>query len=123
VCVGEAVRGLGMCYLERYLLPFFFPCVFCSRPATELFEAYSMSGMTFNPPVASGTPRRKVPSYCSVSFFKHMIHHHNLCPLAHQAGQVDESCLFHRSALDGRGHGEKQDCSFKLCVENTYWPC
>ncbi|KFR11559.1 Nucleolar complex protein 3, partial [Opisthocomus hoazin] len=29
------------------------------RPATELFEAYSMSGMTFNPPVASGTPRRK----------------------------------------------------------------
>ncbi|NXD75551.1 NOC3L protein, partial [Halcyon senegalensis] len=29
------------------------------RPATELFEAYSMRGMTFNPPVASVTPRRK----------------------------------------------------------------
>ncbi|NXF35844.1 NOC3L protein, partial [Nyctibius bracteatus] len=39
------------------------------RPATELFEAYSMRGMTFNPPVASVTPRRKVPSHLSVSFF------------------------------------------------------
>ncbi|NXA34593.1 NOC3L protein, partial [Eudromia elegans] len=29
------------------------------RPATELFEIYSMKGMTFNPPVASVTPRRK----------------------------------------------------------------
>ncbi|NXY91213.1 NOC3L protein, partial [Alcedo cyanopectus] len=29
------------------------------RPATELFEAYTMRGMTFNPPVASVTPRRK----------------------------------------------------------------
>ncbi|XP_057258343.1 nucleolar complex protein 3 homolog [Pezoporus wallicus] len=29
------------------------------RPATEHFEAYSMRGMTFNPPVASVTPRRK----------------------------------------------------------------
>ncbi|XP_065602227.1 nucleolar complex protein 3 homolog [Cyrtonyx montezumae] len=29
------------------------------RPATELFEAYSMRGMTFNPPVPSVTPRRK----------------------------------------------------------------
>ncbi|XP_025949967.2 nucleolar complex protein 3 homolog [Dromaius novaehollandiae] len=29
------------------------------RPATELFETYSMKGMTFNPPVASVTPRRK----------------------------------------------------------------
>ncbi|NWQ88767.1 NOC3L protein, partial [Burhinus bistriatus] len=29
------------------------------RPATELFEVYSMRGMTFNPPVASVTPRRK----------------------------------------------------------------
>ncbi|NXF03768.1 NOC3L protein, partial [Smithornis capensis] len=29
------------------------------RSATELFEAYCMKGMTFNPPVASVTPRRK----------------------------------------------------------------
>ncbi|NWS44173.1 NOC3L protein, partial [Probosciger aterrimus] len=29
------------------------------RHATEHFEAYSMRGMTFNPPVASVTPRRK----------------------------------------------------------------
>nr|XP_009676098.1 PREDICTED: nucleolar complex protein 3 homolog [Struthio camelus australis] len=29
------------------------------RPATELFETYSMKGMTFNPPVASVAPRRK----------------------------------------------------------------
>ncbi|XP_072195709.1 nucleolar complex protein 3 homolog [Excalfactoria chinensis] len=29
------------------------------RPATELFEAYNMKGMTFNPPVPSVTPRRK----------------------------------------------------------------
>ncbi|XP_030900481.1 nucleolar complex protein 3 homolog [Melopsittacus undulatus] len=29
------------------------------RPATEHFEAYSMRGMTFNPPVASVTPRKK----------------------------------------------------------------
>ncbi|KAM6306152.1 nucleolar complex protein 3 homolog [Aegotheles albertisi] len=29
------------------------------KPATELFEAYSMRGMTFNPPVASVTARRK----------------------------------------------------------------
>ncbi|NWI23872.1 NOC3L protein, partial [Sula dactylatra] len=29
------------------------------RPATELFEAYGITGMTFNPPVASVTPRRK----------------------------------------------------------------
>lgn len=33
---------------------------FCHRPATELFEAYNMKGMTFNPPVPSVTPRRKV---------------------------------------------------------------
>ncbi|NXK96008.1 NOC3L protein, partial [Formicarius rufipectus] len=32
---------------------------FSQRSATELFEAYSMKGMTFNPPVASVTPRRK----------------------------------------------------------------
>ncbi|KAM6347183.1 nucleolar complex protein 3 homolog isoform 2-T2 [Alca torda] len=35
------------------------PLDLSQRPATELFEAYSMSGMTFNPPVASVTPRRK----------------------------------------------------------------
>uniref|UniRef100_U3IYB7 Nucleolar complex protein 3 homolog n=1 Tax=Anas platyrhynchos platyrhynchos TaxID=8840 RepID=U3IYB7_ANAPP len=29
------------------------------RPATELFEAYSIKGMNFNPPVPSVTPRRK----------------------------------------------------------------
>ncbi|NWI89455.1 NOC3L protein, partial [Pitta sordida] len=29
------------------------------RSATELFETYCMKGMTFNPPVASVTPRRK----------------------------------------------------------------
>uniref|UniRef100_A0A8C3GJN5 Nucleolar complex protein 3 homolog n=1 Tax=Cairina moschata TaxID=8855 RepID=A0A8C3GJN5_CAIMO len=32
------------------------------RPATELFEAYSIKGMNFNPPVPSVTPRRKVLS-------------------------------------------------------------
>ncbi|NXG90798.1 NOC3L protein, partial [Stercorarius parasiticus] len=35
------------------------PLDLSQRPATELFEAYSMRGMTFNPPVASVTPRRK----------------------------------------------------------------
>ncbi|XP_071420487.1 nucleolar complex protein 3 homolog isoform X2 [Pithys albifrons albifrons] len=32
---------------------------FSQRSATELFEAYCMKEMTFNPPVASVTPRRK----------------------------------------------------------------
>lgn len=63
VCVGEAALGLVIQYLEMYhLMPFFFHSVFCCRPATELFEAYSTRGMTFNPPVASVTPRRKVLS-------------------------------------------------------------
>ncbi|PKU30188.1 hypothetical protein llap_19508 [Limosa lapponica baueri] len=35
------------------------PLDLSQRPATELFEAYSMRGMTFNPPVAAVTPRRK----------------------------------------------------------------
>ncbi|NXK71873.1 NOC3L protein, partial [Amazona guildingii] len=35
------------------------PLDLSQRPATEHFEAYSMRGMTFNPPVASVTPRRK----------------------------------------------------------------
>lgn len=72
-CVGQAALGLVMYYLKMYLKAFFFHCVFCYRPATELFEAYSMRGMTFNPPVASVTPRRKVPSHRSVSFFNHDI--------------------------------------------------
>lgn len=62
VCVGKAALGLLIYYLEMYLMPFFFQCGFCYRPATELFEAYSMREMTFNPPVASVTPRRKVLS-------------------------------------------------------------
>ncbi|NWS20239.1 NOC3L protein, partial [Pachyramphus minor] len=35
------------------------PLDFSQRSAIELFEAYSMKGMTFNPPVASVTPRKK----------------------------------------------------------------
>ncbi|RLW04149.1 hypothetical protein DV515_00005956 [Chloebia gouldiae] len=35
------------------------PLDLSQRSATELFEAYCMKGMTFNPPVASVTPRRK----------------------------------------------------------------
>uniref|UniRef100_A0A8C3XEC0 Nucleolar complex protein 3 homolog n=1 Tax=Cyanoderma ruficeps TaxID=181631 RepID=A0A8C3XEC0_9PASS len=36
------------------------PLDLSQRSATELFETYCMKGMTFNPPVASVTPRRKV---------------------------------------------------------------
>ena len=68
VCVGEAALGFVIFYLKMYLMLFFFHCGFCYRPATELFEAYSMRGMTFNPPVASVTPRRKVPSHLCVLF-------------------------------------------------------
>ncbi|NXS31332.1 NOC3L protein, partial [Pomatostomus ruficeps] len=35
------------------------PLDLSQRSATELFETYCMKGMTFNPPVASVTPRRK----------------------------------------------------------------
>ncbi|NXD89566.1 NOC3L protein, partial [Chaetorhynchus papuensis] len=35
------------------------PLDLTQRSATELFETYCMKGMTFNPPVASVTPRRK----------------------------------------------------------------
>ncbi|NXN29666.1 NOC3L protein, partial [Nycticryphes semicollaris] len=35
------------------------PLDLSQRPATELFEAYSVRGMTFNPPVAAVTARRK----------------------------------------------------------------
>lgn len=66
--MGEAALGLVRYYLEMYLMPSFFHCGFFYRPATELFEAYSMRGMTFNPPVASVMPRRKVPSHLSVLF-------------------------------------------------------
>lgn len=55
------------------------------RSATELFETYCMKGMTFNPPVASVTPRRKVLSHLSVSFFNHVTHQCNLYLLAHYA--------------------------------------
>uniref|UniRef100_A0A8C0H0Y1 Nucleolar complex protein 3 homolog n=1 Tax=Chelonoidis abingdonii TaxID=106734 RepID=A0A8C0H0Y1_CHEAB len=40
------------------------------RSGTELFETYNMKGMTFNPPVASVIPRKKVLSL-STSFLKH----------------------------------------------------
>uniref|UniRef100_A0A8C4YQG5 Nucleolar complex protein 3 homolog n=1 Tax=Gopherus evgoodei TaxID=1825980 RepID=A0A8C4YQG5_9SAUR len=40
------------------------------RSGTDLFETYNMKGMTFNPPVASVTPRKKVLSL-STSFLKH----------------------------------------------------
>uniref|UniRef100_A0A8C8AM44 Nucleolar complex protein 3 homolog n=1 Tax=Otus sunia TaxID=257818 RepID=A0A8C8AM44_9STRI len=46
--VGAPTEGSGALSLDL-----------SQRPATELFEAYSMRGMTFNPPVASVTPRRK----------------------------------------------------------------
>ncbi|XP_009276293.1 PREDICTED: nucleolar complex protein 3 homolog [Aptenodytes forsteri] len=46
--VGAPTEGSGALSLDL-----------SQRPATELFEAYSTRGMTFNPPVASVTPRRK----------------------------------------------------------------
>ncbi|NXL57405.1 NOC3L protein, partial [Chordeiles acutipennis] len=46
--VGAPTEGSGALSLEL-----------SQRPATELFEAHSMREMTFNPPVASVTPRRK----------------------------------------------------------------
>ncbi|XP_009696758.1 PREDICTED: nucleolar complex protein 3 homolog, partial [Cariama cristata] len=46
--VGAPTEGSGALSLDL-----------SQRPATELFEAYSMRGMTFNPPVASVMPRRK----------------------------------------------------------------
>ncbi|NWH48134.1 NOC3L protein, partial [Fregata magnificens] len=46
--VGAPTEGSGALSLDL-----------SQRPATELLEAYSMRGMTFNPPVASITPRRK----------------------------------------------------------------
>ncbi|KFO70989.1 Nucleolar complex protein 3, partial [Cuculus canorus] len=46
--VGAPTEGSGALSLDL-----------SQRPATELFEAYSIRGMTFNPPVASVTPRRK----------------------------------------------------------------
>ncbi|KAK2518793.1 Noc3l [Columba livia] len=46
--VGAPTEGSGALSLDL-----------SQRPATELFEAYSMREMTFNPPVASVTPRRK----------------------------------------------------------------
>lgn len=56
----------------------FLPLFIYSRSATELFETYCMKGMTFNPPVASVTPRRKVLSPLSVPFFSHVAHQYNL---------------------------------------------
>ncbi|XP_032840054.2 nucleolar complex protein 3 homolog isoform X1 [Tyto alba] len=46
--VGAPTEGSGALSLDL-----------SQRLATELFEAYSMRGMTFNPPVASVPPRRK----------------------------------------------------------------
>ncbi|NXC45968.1 NOC3L protein, partial [Penelope pileata] len=46
--VGAPAEGSGALSLDL-----------SQRPATELFEAYSMRGMTFNPPVPSVTSRRK----------------------------------------------------------------
>ncbi|OPJ84484.1 nucleolar complex 3-like protein [Patagioenas fasciata monilis] len=46
--VGAPTEGSGALSLDL-----------SQRHATELFEAYSMKEMTFNPPVASVTPRRK----------------------------------------------------------------
>ncbi|XP_075614379.1 nucleolar complex protein 3 homolog isoform X2 [Balearica regulorum gibbericeps] len=46
--VGAPTEGSGALSLDL-----------SQRPAAELFEAYSMRGMTFNPPVASVTPRKK----------------------------------------------------------------
>ncbi|KAM7103129.1 nucleolar complex protein 3 homolog isoform 1-T1 [Ciconia maguari] len=46
--VGAPTEGSGALSLDL-----------SQMPATELFEAYSMRGMTFNPPVASVTPKRK----------------------------------------------------------------
>uniref|UniRef100_A0A8C8ASQ3 Nucleolar complex protein 3 homolog n=1 Tax=Otus sunia TaxID=257818 RepID=A0A8C8ASQ3_9STRI len=59
--VGAPTEGSGALSLDL-----------SQRPATELFEAYSMRGMTFNPPVASVTPRRKVPSR-TAGFPEHLI--------------------------------------------------
>uniref|UniRef100_A0A8C9G2L9 Nucleolar complex protein 3 homolog n=1 Tax=Pavo cristatus TaxID=9049 RepID=A0A8C9G2L9_PAVCR len=49
LAVGAPAEGSGALSLDL-----------SRRPATELFEAYNMKGMTFNPPVPSVTPRRKV---------------------------------------------------------------
>ncbi|XP_047925274.1 nucleolar complex protein 3 homolog [Anser cygnoides] len=46
------------------------------RPATELFEAYSMKGMTFNPPVPSATPRRKDTFSKKESFLSEELQQH-----------------------------------------------
>lgn len=48
LAVGAPAEGSGALSLDL-----------SRRPATELFEAYNMKGMTFNPPVPSVTPRRK----------------------------------------------------------------
>ncbi|OXB53669.1 hypothetical protein ASZ78_013386 [Callipepla squamata] len=48
LAVGAPAEGSGALALDL-----------SRTPATELFEAYSMRGMTFNPPVPSVTPRRK----------------------------------------------------------------
>ncbi|OXB71220.1 UNVERIFIED_CONTAM: hypothetical protein H355_004183, partial [Colinus virginianus] len=48
LAVGAPAEGSGALALDL-----------SRTPASELFEAYSMRGMTFNPPVPSVTPRRK----------------------------------------------------------------
>uniref|UniRef100_A0A8C3QZ36 Nucleolar complex protein 3 homolog n=1 Tax=Cyanoderma ruficeps TaxID=181631 RepID=A0A8C3QZ36_9PASS len=72
------------------------PLDLSQRSATELFETYCMKGMTFNPPVASVTPRRKV-LFSSVSFFNqyNTIWHGNItciCCLT-LPRQLDFQCL------------------------------
>lgn len=66
VCVwGRSYSWFGDKLLRNVSNAIFLSLWFCYRPATELFEAHSMREMTFNPPVASVTPRRKVPSHLS----------------------------------------------------------
>lgn len=54
--LGLVVDQLKLCLSNAIFLSLFIYC----RSATELFETYCMKGMTFNPPVASVAPRRKV---------------------------------------------------------------
>ncbi|NXL45335.1 NOC3L protein, partial [Podilymbus podiceps] len=67
--VGAPTEGSGALSLDL-----------SQKPATELFEAYSMRGMTFNPPVASVTPRRKdtfsqMDSFLDEELNKQLQHH------------------------------------------------
>lgn len=59
--VWEAALGLVMDQLKLHFSNAIFLSLFIyCRSAAELFETYCMKAMTFNPPVESVTPRRKV---------------------------------------------------------------